>query len=381
MIDLTKHEFILFGDEHYNPLGVVRSLGEGGINPVVIVQKHKPHTTSASKYVKTKHIVDSEDEGMDILIDRYGNYDIKERPFIITTDDTVSSMLDSRYDELKEKFYFFNAGETGRVSRFMNKYDLNFAAEKCGFKVLKSWVVSYDDIPKDIEYPVITKAIDSITPGWKQYVHVCNSEKELVEALKEKGDGELLVQKFLKKKNELCLDGFSVNQGKDVAITMGSSYNYIIDDSFSCNMKLFSISDQGLLDQIQKLFSYIQYEGIFTIEFLIDQNDDLWFMEINFRNSAWSWASTKLGMNMPLLWAEGVLCRHLPEGWQKKIPDNYNAIVELSDYRARVKTKQISVGTWIKDLRNADCVFLWDKKDIKPFVNELMGIVHRKLRL
>lgn len=36
MIDieiLKKHEFIVIGFEHYNPLGVIRSLGENGIRP------------------------------------------------------------------------------------------------------------------------------------------------------------------------------------------------------------------------------------------------------------------------------------------------------------------------------------------------------------
>ena len=36
---LKKHKFIVIGYEHYNPLGVIRSLGENGIRPIVMMLK------------------------------------------------------------------------------------------------------------------------------------------------------------------------------------------------------------------------------------------------------------------------------------------------------------------------------------------------------
>lgn len=36
---VTEHICIVFAEEHYNPLGVVRSLGENGIRPVGILSK------------------------------------------------------------------------------------------------------------------------------------------------------------------------------------------------------------------------------------------------------------------------------------------------------------------------------------------------------
>ena len=49
---LKEREFIVFALDHYNPLGVVRSLGEAGINPVLIAVKHKVDLAVKSKYVK-----------------------------------------------------------------------------------------------------------------------------------------------------------------------------------------------------------------------------------------------------------------------------------------------------------------------------------------
>ena len=45
-------------------------------------------------------------------------------------------------------------------------------------------------------------------------------------------------------------------------------------------------------EKLKEILKEIGYEGIFEIEFLVDENDQLWFCEINFRNSTWSYAST-----------------------------------------------------------------------------------------
>ena len=65
--DLRKHEFIVFGAEHYNPLGIVRSLGEEGIKPIVVTINSKLKVTSASKYCGEVYHVDSLEEGYNLI--------------------------------------------------------------------------------------------------------------------------------------------------------------------------------------------------------------------------------------------------------------------------------------------------------------------------
>lgn len=48
---VTEHICIVFAEEHYNPLGVVRSLGENGIRPVGIFIESKDKLASKSKYL------------------------------------------------------------------------------------------------------------------------------------------------------------------------------------------------------------------------------------------------------------------------------------------------------------------------------------------
>ena len=40
-VKLRKHKFIVFSQDHYNPLNVIRSLGEKGVNPISILYTYK----------------------------------------------------------------------------------------------------------------------------------------------------------------------------------------------------------------------------------------------------------------------------------------------------------------------------------------------------
>ena len=41
-IELKKHKFIVFSQDHYNPLDVIRSLGEKNLNPISILYTPNP---------------------------------------------------------------------------------------------------------------------------------------------------------------------------------------------------------------------------------------------------------------------------------------------------------------------------------------------------
>ena len=95
--------YIIFGFEHYNPLGLVRSLGENGINPIGIIIRNPRKITSKSKFLDKIYFVNSIKEGYDIL---KNNFDGCQN-FIFSSDDQIANFLDAHYDELKKKYVFF----------------------------------------------------------------------------------------------------------------------------------------------------------------------------------------------------------------------------------------------------------------------------------
>lgn len=361
---LKKHKFIVMGYEHYNPLGVIRSLGENGIYPIVIMLNANMKIASSSKYVSKLHLVASNEEAFEVLLSEYGEEE--KKPFVIPCDDNITELIDERYDQVKDKFFISNAGQCGRITHFQNKLAICQIAEKYGFNVAASWAVKKGEIPEDIVFPIITKPLTSY-PGWKEDYFICKDVDELKEAYTKIKGEDILLQQYIKKINELCLDGLVVNHGNEMFISIASKYTYILPDYYSMEMVISNFDDENLKNSFQKIFSEIGYEGIFSAEFMIDENNNLWFLEINFRNSTWSYASTKLGMNLPILWAAGMLLGKLPDNIYRKIPEGYTALAEVADFEQRVrKHKMISFFQWLKGVKNSDCLFYYNKEDRKP---------------
>ncbi len=362
---LKAIKVIVMAVEHYNTLGLIRSLGEAGVEPIYIAIKGKARVASTSKYISRYHYVDNEEQAYSTLIENYR--DENNRAFVLCIDDKTVSYMDERYEELKNYFYFFNAGAKGQVNKYMDKLNILEAAEQCGLRTLRAYRCKNGELPGVIKYPVITKAISPVVGGWKSDVHICNSEVELLEAYKKIQAPEVLVQEYIEKKNEYCLEGFSINRGKEMLITIASTYNYLLPNYYSPYMTVQNMDNIDLNKKLNELMKLIGFEGIYEIEFLIDQDDTLYFGEINFRNSTWSYASTVAGMNMPALWIESTMEGNIPENAYVKIDNPFTAMVEPIDYGKRVDTGKITFAEWLADFKDAKCLYYYSKDDRAPF--------------
>ena len=122
-----------------------------------------------------------------------------------------------------------------------------------------------------------------------------------------------------------------------------------------------------LLPKIQTMFKKTGFSGIFSMEFLRDKNDHFYFLEINFRNSTWSYAHTKVGANLPLIWAKSTLSGRLEISDVKIQKKEFTAIQEFTDFKDSVLGGSVSVKQWLKDFKNCDCPFYYNKEDNAPF--------------
>lgn len=362
----SDRKHIVIGMEHYNPLGLIRSLGEKGIEPIYIAITHKSQVASKSKYVSGVHHVSDIHEAFEVLVSEHGNED--EKPFVYTTDDDIQSLLDIHYDELKEHFILFNSGDAGRITEFMDKKVILDAADACGLSVLDTVVADRGDVPDGLVYPIITKAISPNDGGWKSDVFICQSAEELEEAFKHIESERVLIQRYVQKETEICFEGFSIDKGRQAFLPFYTTYNYNIDGYYSPYMTVHGIDlPDELMAAIRKLLAYIGFEGIFEIEFLVDEDGSLYFSEINFRNSTWSYIGAALGMPIPNLWAEAMEAGRIPEGIQRAVPEGYTAMVEPIDHQKRVVEGDTDIADWLADLRMTNCLFYFHADDREPF--------------
>lgn len=364
-----NHLVIVFAIDHYNPLGVIRSLGENGIRPIYIAIRHRVELGVKSKYVSKVHQVDSVEEGYQVLMENYGEvYKTGEKPFVLFSDDKSVGYFDLRYDEVKDRFITYNAnGVQGRIMEFMDKKNILDLAKKHGLNVLEPVVVNKGEIPEGLEYPIITKDINPNSGGWKSDVFVCQNEEDLRTAYTKISSPVVLLQKYVEKKTEFAFEGCSVNKGQSALIAIKSTYQYAIPAYYSPFMKCESLHDQKLKAALEGMLAEIGFEGIFEIEFLVDKDDNAYFLEINFRNATWSYASTRAGMPLPYIWVKGMLNGKIDKDDYKEVPGGFTAMVEPIDYAKRIELGVGTPGEWLADFKKANCGFYYSEDDLEPF--------------
>ncbi len=373
-------EYIVFASkDHYNPLGIVRTLGEAGIRPIVVVVKTSPALVAKSKYAKVKHYVNDPEEGIKLILSKYAT-DKTDKSFILTGDDVTVSILDSYYDQLKDYFYFYNAGETGRIKKVMDKDYMCTLALKHGFDVAKTWKVEVGEIPRDIEYPVITKAINSFGEEWKGIVRICNNEEELRQAFNNiKKSKYVLLQKYVEKVDEQSYDGFAVNRGQDIFCTVQNNEVYHIPGQYAPFWSNKNVDDEEFISKATAMLSEIGFEGIFEFEFLVGVDKKLYFLEVNLRNTVNGWTSTVAGMPLAVLWCESMALGKVKPNCRKEIPEGFTTMAECFDYDARVKKGLISRKEWMKQYRASNAKLYKGRNDFLPFFSFMWHKLFNKM--
>ena len=380
-----QHLFIVISGDTGNALGVVRALGEAGIKPILIYLVEETHLPALikSRYLDIVHKVHSYEEGVCLLLEKYSGKE--KKPFVYTCDDTVESIIDKRYDELKDSFFFFQSGEQGRINELMNKKVICDLAESCGFKAPKNEVVKKGEMPKTLSYPIITKTLKSIIGAWKADSFICRNEEELRNAYKKIAASDLILEEYINKKNELALEGFSVNGGQGVFVPYGISFFRFHPGAYGHYMWCKWMEDRELLSRVESLIRKCRYEGCFETEFIVDQNDQLWFLEVNFRYSFWNYAVTFGGLNYPLMWAESMLAgRIVPpeESAYATLPVKtwFTALNEPGDFAHCVVNGHMPLRKWLSDVRKADMLYFYNPSDKLPAWSFWISKVFRKIR-
>ena len=373
-IELRRHKFISFVEDHYNPLNVIRSLGEKGIKPIVILIGEHPILINHCRYVGVLHQVQSLEEGYEVLISRYGNEEFK--PFLLCSDDNTVSYLDQRYDELKDKFIFYNAGEQGRITWMQNKDNITNLGAEAGLFCPKKEIVDTGVLPKSLKYPVITKVLASTMGAWKGDVYICQNEQELLDAYKRIKSPKLCMQEYIYKKGEFCLEGFVINDGKDVFLPFYEEYIRLYNNSYGHYMNVIPFKNKELREKIEHAFRLTRFNGIFEIEFMKGPNEEEYFLEINFRASTWNYAVTVGGGNLPYFWAKSMLLGRIPYEEINLVSDSFTAMVEPADFFGNVvHGKTVGFKQWYKELKNSKCLYYYNKHDKKPFFSFVLNAV------
>lgn len=362
---IRDHLFIVFCAHGSNALGIIHSLHEAGVKPVLIVNRDGPHNyADKSKYIGKKYYVGNSRDALELLIRQFGHEE--KKPFVYTTDDFHAQLLDENYDRLSGRFYFFNCGETGRLTALLNKDLQCKMAEECGFLVPAREVVYKGVLPTTLHYPIITKTISSNEGGWKNDVHVCHNETDLINAYEVIEANTLLLEEYIDREEEVAFQGISFNQGESVIVPVYSKCRSFSEKGLGYYL-CYSQSCYGpTVSKISQLVRRMRFEGVFELELMIDKKGDAFFLEVNLRTSAKNYAVTFGGFNLPFQWANAISSGKT-ESFQPK--GLFWAMDEFSDYVSRVRTKRVGVMKWLSEVRGTSVFFWHYGNDIGPVLD------------
>lgn len=349
---------IIIGTNHHNTLSMVRCFGISGIYSYVIVYGEKSCVIESSMYVRHFYYELTLKDSIVRLKTICEYEDIK--PVVLTCTDEISSAMDKRYDEFKTICYFFNAGMQGRVTEFMDKQKQIQVAKTCGFTV----PYSFNELPnriniKNVNYPCFVKPKESINGG--KHISICNCENELKEALIDYDlRYDVLVQDFIPKEYEVVILGYTYNNETYIPGFIRKHREFRGATTYATVYPIKKLP-VNLIDSCVKMVEFIGYTGLWGIE-CIKNGDDYYFIELNMRNDATTYALTVAGCNLPLHYYNSCIDE------SEKINDQIctiNSMVEYDDFNFVLK-RQVPFYQWIKEYYHSKCKYYHNQIDKKP---------------
>lgn len=373
----SMNKVIVVGGDHHNTLGVIRGLGERGVNPDLVYVSATSRTfVNYSKYARKCTRVREDNEIIDVLLSKYK--DEKAKPVIICCSDSSSGVIDENRNRLIPYFILPGAEEQGRIAELMSKKTMAELAIEVGLNIPESYYVEHpqEELEK-ILLPCIIKPLES-RKGSKTEISICRTRNELNSYAAEHDITKDQIQEFIDKDFEYQLIGCSTS--KEIIIPGVSK---ILRPCKGSNTSFlhYTPMKKGFCD-IEKCKEFVRrtgYRGLFSLEFLRDKQGKDYFMEINFRNDGNAICVTAAGMSLPYIWYLDCLGKDYSEEKAKPINPVY-VMPDMAELKL-LFTRQISFRDYIQDFRKTDRFMEYDSKDRKPFWKLLKYEICSKLHI
>lgn len=374
---------VVVGRNYCNILTMTRALGESGYrveilrvfkkkpSPINILGKMKPD--AYSKYVE-KYQECIVCENPKLIIEELMKATGRKR-LLIPVDDYSVEIIDQSLDLLRDKYIVSNiGGRINGISCLMDKNKQKEEAEKVELPILKSELVrsvnGTFDIPENLKYPCFVKPNKSANSTKAQMKKCCDRD-ELAVFLKQmasKGDFEMLVEEFA----EICAEYSILGVAKN-NVAIAPCVFKVIEGGHKERKGVTLIGKtvgtekyQNMIDQCLKYVKHLDYEGIFDIDLIETKDNNIYFIEINFRAGASTHVFTKSGVNLPGIYADAVL-KGKKIDTEIRVYDTGKYFVSEKILLEEFTRRDVSLKSVFRYMRNADVHFIKDKNDPRPY--------------
>ena len=357
-----KAYVIVWGNDNYNVLGLLRQLTPFIENVLFLVNGKRTFCASASKFCKTHKVVSSISDGLDYLF-KLG-VQLQEKAFIIATSDLIAVAIDKNKGSLSKYYYLCTTKQAGLLTKAYDKDYQYQLAKRVGIRVPESMLFSSCSSTDGVSYPCLIK------PAYKEEgvyhpfkTKICNDEKELrgtQQQLDKKGT--YVLQQYINKECDLLVYGCRYGNGSVSYAGVFIKSRWSGGDG---SYGILSSEIPSCLDvrQLNDFLKEIDYCGLFSAEFGVEKGV-AWFYEFNLRNDGTSHYFYQAGLaNMPLGW----IGYHL--NCESSSPVRGISAVfidEIGDYD-NVRKGVIDLNDWEKQYKSATVFKYYDKDDTLPY--------------
>ncbi len=353
---------IVWGNDNYNVLGLLRQLTPYIENVFFLINGKRKFCASVSKFCKKHKVVSSISDGLDYLI-KLG-VQTKEKSFIIATSDLIAVAIDNNKGSLSRYYYLCTTKQAGLLTKAYDKDFQYQLAKRVGIRVPESKLFFHHSSTAGVSYPCLIK------PAYKEEgVHhpfktkICNDESDLRDTQHQLDkNGTYVIQQYINKDCDLLVYGCRYDNG-DVCYA-----GVFIKSRWSGGDGSYGILSSEIpscldLRQLNDFLKEIDYCGLFSAEFGVEKGV-AWFYEFNLRNDGTSHYFYQAGLaNMPLWWIEYNLncASSSPE---KEITAMF--IDEIGDYD-NVRNGVVGLNDWKKQYKSATVFKYYEKDDTLPY--------------
>lgn len=381
--NLKNIQVVVFGDDFWNTLGVIRSLGEAGIKPYFINYCKSKSWVKHSRYIKKYWQVDSLFEGLKVL----KSISFECKASLICTSDLIMNFCDQNKESLISHYFISTVDFNGGFTKLMDKDIMLDIADKVNmlrpqsqsFEIKSEADIDYLYKSITVNYPCIIKPTTSLE-GSKNDIHICQSKEEVKTSLSEIFKNKcfrIQIQDYIIKEKELLVCGCALPDGEVIIPgVLEKIRQYPVGIGATAFAKYIKPCESCIdIDAIVRYIKLIKFNGLFSIEY-IQQKGKAYFLEINLRNDGNGYVPTVGKCNLPFYW----VCNrtNIDVKIKKEIDKNYYVQSEFADFYWH--KENASLIKWVTTFFKSKAHLYFSLKDPKPFIILFCNMLFSKLK-
>lgn len=359
----VENKVVIWANDNYNVLGMLRQLVPYGIDVFVLFNETTKFCAVKSKYCKQYHVAKSMQDGLTFLLTSFQNENHKA--ILLTSSDLLAEAIDLHREELSKYFYLTGTSESGLLTKVIDKNYMSVLAGKHGFTLPFSMECKKGTDISNVKYPCLLKPNKHVigVPAYFKF-RVFKNQQELIGFLQGIAENAVFtLQEYIPKEKDLLVYGARLYDGsillpgayiKDRWAPGDGTHGYLTD----------TIPDSACVDSIKSFLEEIDFYGTFSFEYGL-YNDKAYFFECNLRNDGTSNHFHQAGANVVLAFVLSIAGQDYTKVCNKVRPLTY-FIDEIAD-RNNVKAGIITKQEYKRQLKESGAFMYYDEADVVPY--------------